>query len=777
MADSFWQIGLDDVSKPKTAFSIPGRGLFQFKVLPFGLSNSAQCLGRLMDLVLDSELEPNVFIYVDDIVICSNDIETHLGLVEKVVNKLVNAGLKANLEKSKFCQKEVRFLGYILGENGLRTDPDKIAAVVNFPAPKTIKELRRFIGMCGWYRRFIGNFATLIAPMSELLKTKKASVKTKLDQTSNIEDSVPFQQTSKPVANTIKSNQKFIWTKEADMAFIRAKEVLISAPVLVNPDYEKPFIIHADASDYGIGGVLSQEQPEGGEKPCAYFSIKLTSAQRKYTTTEKECLAVLLSVENFRPYVDGTEFTVVTDHSALLWLLNMKSPPSARLSRWILRLQGFDFKIIHRKGKEHVVPDALSRAPDPTIEIDTLDTDEQTSDKWFTGLCDKIMKNPEKYPDFKVEDTKLFKYCKQRNDFGDLDFLWKTVVPADMRKQLIFKSHDDCGHLGVFKTTHRLKQRYYWPRMQEDIEGYIRQCEPCKSSKDIRTTQKPPMGQAKQATEPWQVVSMDFVGKFPRSTQQNTQLLVIYDWYSKYVIAKPMRAALSQKLCDFLEYDVFLTYGVPQNIISDNGSQFTSKQFQSLLKKYNINHMPNARYHSQFNPAERVNGLIGSSIRCQLGSDHRKWDQNLRKITYAINTSVNAVTKVTPHYLNFGKELKISGDEYRHKDSTDVERYAHEKVEDLRKARDFVVKQMKESHERTKKRYDLRTREITYKPGDVVWRTNFQLSDATKDYCAKLGKRRVKCIVLRKIGTSCYELSDLSGKSLGIFHAKDICRE
>jgi RNase H-like domain found in reverse transcriptase/Reverse transcriptase (RNA-dependent DNA polymerase) len=257
MADSFWQIGLDDASKLKTAFSIPGRGLYHFKVLPFGLSNSVQCLGRLMDMVLNNEMEPNVFVYVDDIIICSEDIESHLCLLEKIATKLVEAGLKANLDKSKFCKKELRYLGYVLDEQGLRTDPNKVSAVINFPAPKTIKELRRFIGMCGWYRRFIKDFATLIASMSELLKTKNK----------------PSQPISGP-----KSTQKISWTKEAGEAFRKAKDVLVSAPVLVNPNYNKPFVIHADASDIGVGGVLSQEQAEEGEKPCAYFSAKLTSA-------------------------------------------------------------------------------------------------------------------------------------------------------------------------------------------------------------------------------------------------------------------------------------------------------------------------------------------------------------------------------------------------------------------------------------------------------------------------------------------------------------------
>jgi transposase InsO family protein len=754
MADSFWQIGLDEASKLKTAFSIPGRGLFHFKVLPFGLSNSAQCLGRLMDMVLNNEMEPNVFVYVDDIVICSEDLESHLDLLEKVAAKLVNAGLKANLDKSKFCKKELRYLGYVLDEQGLRTDPDKVSVVVNFPAPRTLKELRRFIGMCGWYRRFIGDFATPIAPMSELLKTKNNQ-----DQTS-----------THP-----KLPQKFIWTKEADEAFRKAKEVLVSAPVLVNPNYEKPFVIHADASDIGVGGVLSQEQPEGGEKPCAYFSAKLSGAERKYTTTEKECLGVLLSIENFRPYVEGTKFTVVTDHSALLWLLKMKTPPSPRLARWILRLQGFDFEVIHRKGKEHVVPDTLSRIPDEKLELCLLDSN-SSCDEWYLNLSKKICDNPEKYPEFRVEDNKIYKFCKSPNDFGDKDFLWKVVVPASLRTDIMQKAHEECGHLGVFKTSNRIRQRYYWPKLQEDVQAHIRNCDACKSSKDLRTTQRPPMGQQKIATRPWQIISMDFVGKFPRSTQQNTQLLVIYDWFSKYVIVKPMRAAQSQKLCDFLEYDVFLTHSVPQKIISDNGSQFTSKQFQSLLQKYNIKHAPNARYHSQHNPAERANGVIGAAIRCYLGSDHKKWDQELKRIVYAINTSVNAVTRVTPHYLVYGSEMKIDGNEYDEGGSTDEKKFGQEKAEDLDKARKFVVEQMKKSHESSKRRYDLRSREISYQPGEIVWRTNFQLSDATKDYSAKLGKRRIKCVVIRKTGNCCYELGDLNGKSLGIFHAKDICK-
>lgn len=228
------------------------------------------------------------------------------------------------------------------------------------------KEVKRFIGMSGWYRRFIENFSSVVAPITSLT-TKKAG--------------------------------KFEWNDEAENAFIKIKEALCSAPE-----------IHTDASDVGVGGVLVQGEGEN-EKVIGYMSHKLTTAQRKYSTTERECLAVLMAIEFYRPYIEGSRFKVITDHSSLLWLQKLKDP-AGRLGRWILKLQQYDFQIVHRKGRFNVVPDALIRA---FVNEISLATDEWKSDSWYNELRKKIELEPSKYPDFEIRDEQIYKHCA-RND-------------------------------------------------------------------------------------------------------------------------------------------------------------------------------------------------------------------------------------------------------------------------------------------------------------------------------------------------------------------------
>jgi transposase InsO family protein len=752
LKDAFWAIPLEESSKQKTAFVVPGKGLYQFRVLPFGLNCAAQALARLMDIVLGIDLEPHVFMYLDDIVICGETAMENMALLEVVTSRLEKAGLRVNLEKSHFCRKQITYLGYTLSENGLSINSEKVTPILDFPIPRNKRAVRRFLGMSGWYQRFIEDFSTIVAPITDLLSAK---------------------------------GEKIEWNQKADEAFHTIKGKLVQAPCLANADYTKQFSIHADASDRGCGGVLSQ-QHENGEKPVAFFSHKFSSAQRNYSTTEKECLAVVLSVEKFRPYVDGVRFTIITDHSSLLWLLNYKTPTSSRLARWVIRLQPYQFEIIHRKGKDHIVPDALSRIVETLhqpqavtisavkqVENNPTKTSSEV-DKWYEGLWKLIHESPDNYPEYKIEGNDLLKHCRVPNDLGDHDFTWKLVVSKAGRGKVIHENHDQTAHFGVYKTIRRIRQRFYWPGMHYDVERYINCCEICKASKIRRTNQEPPMGNQKVSSEPWQIISMDFVGKFPRSSHRNTQLLVIYDWYSKYAITKPMTAALAGKLCDFLEYEVFLLFGVPQFIISDNGSQFVSHQFNQLMQKYGVTHWPNARYHSQHNPAERVNGVLEDAIRCYLGEDQRHWDRHLKQITYALNTSISSVTQLTPHFINFGKELKIHGSEYPTKDHIDDPKdFANDKMEELARARDYIKERLTRSYETTKKRYNLRKRLREYKVGDVVWRKNFTLSDASKNYAAKLGKKYVKCKILKRIGTSCYELGDIQGRSLGVFSSKD----
>lgn len=280
---AFWQIEIDEDSRPYTAFTVPGRPLYQFRVMPFGLCNAAQRLCRLMDKVIPSRLKANVFVYLDDLLIINADFDTHMITLEKVAECLQNANLTIGRAKSLFCFKELRYLGFIIGGGMLKTDPDKIAAIQKIRLSRSTREVRSFLGTAGWYRKFIRNFAGRSAALTD----------------------------------TLKKNEKFIMTPAAIESFENLKHDLTTAPVLRHPDFSKRLFIQCDASDVGIGAVLFQKGDGDSEHPIAFYSQKLSNCQKKYTVTEKECLSAVMAIKRFRPYVELMKFTVITDHASL----------------------------------------------------------------------------------------------------------------------------------------------------------------------------------------------------------------------------------------------------------------------------------------------------------------------------------------------------------------------------------------------------------------------------------------------------------------------------
>lgn len=332
LKDAYWQIGLAEEAKPLTAFTVPGRPLYQFVVMPFAII--------------------------------------------RIAEQFKKANLTLNVSKSKFCVTEVNYLGYIIDNGGIKTDPEKVESIRNWPTPKNLKQVRGFLGLAGWYRRFINNFSSIVYPITEVLSTKK----------------------------------KFSWTTEVQKSFQEIKNLLTSAPILVNPDFSKKFYLHCDASDYGIGAVLVQLDDNGEEKPIAFMSKKLNTAQRNYSVTERECLAALEAIKKFRCYLELQEFEVITDHSSLVWLMKQQDL-TGRLARWVWKLQGFKFSISHRKGKHNVVPDALSRIP--CSEVDSLELTEPEidlnsihfNDDDYKALRQKITDNESKFPDLKIVDN------------------------------------------------------------------------------------------------------------------------------------------------------------------------------------------------------------------------------------------------------------------------------------------------------------------------------------------------------------------------------------
>lgn len=332
LKDAYLQIPLTERSKEKTAFFVKGHGVWQFITMPFGLVNCSATMQRLMDKLF-GDLDGMVFVYQDDLIIVNEDFTEHVRLLSVVEERLREANLSINFEKCGFCMQNMRYMGYVVDQSGLRPDPEKISCVLKVPLPKTVTELRRFLGMAGWYRRFIQSFAEMAAPLQDLLKGGG-------------------------------KGRKLVWNEEATKCFERLKLRLVSAPLLQPPDFTKEFIISCDASDGCVGGVLSQFVDEANkyDRPIAYASRKLRGPEVHYSTTEKECLAVVFCLEKFMEYVEGTTMTVHTDHSALTWLFKQKEL-SGRLARWVLSLQQHDMKLKHLKGKNNVVADAISRFP------------------------------------------------------------------------------------------------------------------------------------------------------------------------------------------------------------------------------------------------------------------------------------------------------------------------------------------------------------------------------------------------------------------------------
>lgn len=739
---AYWTIPMAESSRQFTAFTIPNRGLFQFRRMPFGLHGAPGTWQRFLDTTLGVDLEKHVFTYLDDIIICTQTFEQHIEVLREVLKRLLNAGLTLNREKCHFCKSELRYLGYVVNEHGLLVDPDKIKAILDLNPPTNVAELRRVLGICGWYRRFLKNFSDVTAPLRALLH----------------------------------KGQKFIWTNECTKSFETIKDALVSAPILSCPNFDNPFVIQTDASSYGLGAVLSQSY-EDGEKVISYISRSLTKQEQNYSTTERECLAVLFAIEKFRPYIEGTKFTIITDHYSLKWLNSIKDP-IGRIARWAVRLQQYNFDIIHRKGKEHVVPDTLSRSVERVEQIDV------TPDTWYVGLRRKIQDKPHHYPLWRLDDdSKLYKLLGPRYpELTPEADCWKLVIPKPQRDDIIKEFHDPPlrGHLGVYKTAARIMDKYYWPGLKSDVARYVRNCRVCLSTKP---EQKKQIGHMLSLTptvsQPWELISVDIVGPLPRSPRGHSYILVVADCFSKFTLLFPLRQATAPSIVKILEDHVILVFGSPKTIIADNGVQFRSKLFTELANTYSIKVAFTAKYHPQANPVERINRVIKTMLSAYTTDNHRDWDRHLAKVGYAIRSARHEVTGLTPNFINFGRELPISGSRGdaidEHNIAIDRSTNFEARSRLLLKVFEDVKKRLKAAYKKSERIYNLRRREDKFHVGQQVWRRNHVLSNAAQHITAKLAPRYVGPLTIyRTLSPWTYQLIDDNNKDCGVWSAKDL---
>lgn len=756
---AYWQVSVSEASRPLTAFVVPNRGLFQFKRMPFGLHNAPATWQRLMDEVLGPELEPHVFVYLDDIVIVTQTFEQHLIVLEEVLRRLSDANITISWDKCQFCRKEMRYLGYVVDARGLQVDREKVAAMLELPRPQTVKEVRRVVGTFSWYRRFVPEFASIVAPLSAL--TKK--------------------------------NRKFVWTSECEESFRKIKERLVEAPILSCPDYSLPFSVQTDASAYGIGAVLTQPHPTGDRVIC-YLSRSLSKLERNYSTTERECLAVIWAIEKLRPYIEGIHFEVVTDHYSLKWLQHLKDP-LGRLARWSVRLQQFDFSVTHRRGKDMVVPDMLSRSvplinlvdvqkANPRDPVATVpDNSASHSDKWWKKMVEAVANTPLKFPTWRLTNGQLYKYVKQ--DYPALTphgECWKLVVPKKERIATLRSAHDSplAGHMGVYKTYARLAEKYYWPKMRSDVASFVRRCSLCMAHKPDHRTPKDMMVSHAKPSRPWEMVSTDLMGPLPRSLKGMTYILVVTDYFSKFSMVFPLRNSNATTVIKNIEENVFLVFGVPRVVLCDNGPQFRGKEFRKFIDNYKCKVKWNANYHPRANPTERQNATIKTMLAIYVHENHRTWDQELPKLACALRTAKQETTKLTPYFINFGRNMCLSGADY---DSLDPPSSELETTPDpITRNESFktmfadVKRRLELAGKKTVERYNLRRRLEEYLPNQLVWRKNYVLSDAAKYFTKKLAPKYLGPFQIHKrISPWTYVLRTPDGDVLpGAWHIKDL---
>ncbi|KAF6214569.1 hypothetical protein GE061_009312 [Apolygus lucorum] len=739
LKSAFFQLELEELSRPVTAFVVPRRGLWQFRRMPFGLKNSGATFQRLIESVIGHDLQPHCFSYLDDLVVATETWEDHVRVLSEVIDRLRNANLTVNYEKCELFKSKLVYLGFVVGPNGLEACQDKVKAIAEFPRLNSQREVRRFLGLASYYRRFVPGFSKTAGPLSNLLR----------------------------------KNQRFIWTLDCERAFAELKEKLTTSPVLAMPDYSLPFTVQTDASLLGLGAVLTQQFPEG-ERVIAYASRSLSSAERKFSVIELECLAVLWAIKHWRQYLELTEFTVITDQQALKWLNELKEP-SPRLARWAIELQSHNYHIVYRKGKYNRA-DALSRAP-IEVEVNTLDFQAETADRWFVDMRRKIVQNPDQYPLWRVEGDSVMKYVPGRDDLVPS---WKLLVPRGQRQKLMEENHNTphSGHFGVYKTLNRLAEDYYWPKMRRDVQRFVAQCRICCAFKAPNTRQHGLMGRH-IVSEPWQLLAVDISGPYPGSPRRNKFLLSVQDVFSKFLLIFPMTDSTAAKVSKILDEQVFDLFGVPRSIICDNGSQFTSREFVNLMEARAIKIRHTALYHAQADPVERAHRELKRMMASFMSTrSHGRWDEHLSRFRLALNTSVSLATGFAPSSVLLGYRVKPNNRELQGEDYNELgepDEHVRRNLERWQDIKDQTKKMLDKQFLRNQKQYDAKRKDLQLSIGDLVWRRNYVKSSAVDKLTKKLapkfvGPRRV----VARHGHNVYELQNLDGVADGQWHVKDL---
>ena len=593
----------------KTAFNTP-LGHFEYLVMPFGLTNAPAVFQALINDVLRDFINRFVVVYLDDILIYSGSMEEHISHVCQVLTRLLENRLFVKAEKCDFHVDTVSFLGYIIQSGSIKPDPEKIRAVEEWPVPKSRKELQRFLGFANFYRRFIRDYSKVASPLTRLTSV----------------------------------NVTFCWSPEAHKAFLKLKHLFSSAPILVQPESSKQFIVEVDAFDAGVGAVLSQYVgPENCLHPCAFFSRRLSPTECNYDIGNRELLAVKLALEEWRHWLEGAEkpFVVWTDHKNLTYIQTAKRLNS-RQARWAFFFSRFNFTLTYRPGSRNIKPDALSR----------LYSSEDCSSNPYSILPSgrfiaQLSWGIEKV----VRDAQLLQPDPGNGPANCL------FVPDSVRSQVLQWIHTSpfACHPGYKRTLELLKRHFFWPKMDQDTREFVAACTTCARSKASHRAPSGLLHPLPIPGRPWSHIAMDFVTGLPAS-RGNTVILTIVDRFSKSVhfvaLSKLPTALMTAEL---LVDHVVRLHGIPSDIVSDRGPQFVSRVWKAFCKAMGATASLSSGYHPQTNgQTERTNQDLEAALRCMAEANPTTWSSHLTWVEYSHNSLVSSATGVSPFEASLG---------------------------------------------------------------------------------------------------------------------------
>lgn len=716
---AFHKIRMHPDSRDLTTFRTR-YGSYKYNVMPFGLCNGPSTFQHYINDALMDCLDRFCSVFVDDILIYSKSKAEHRQHVREVLKRLQEVGLQADLKKCEFEVTETRFLGLVVSREGIKMDPAKIQAILEWKAPSTVKGVQSFLGLCNYYRRFIRSYSNTARPLTDLTRKDRA----------------------------------WEWTPKCQDAFERLKKAIHSDPVLQHFDPKKTTYIEVDSSDFVSGGVMMQKDDGGRLHPVAFFSKKLSPAECNYTIYDKELLAIVRAFEEWRPECIGTAtpIQVFTDHETLKTFTESKQL-SRRQVRWAEKLQDYNFVILPVPGAQNQRADALSRR-----EQDWP----QSADDDRVMFMNRPLLSKEQFPEhteplslapLELPAQPLVERLRNANqnapelheqralaeagsdnwkmEQGLLLFNGRLVVPTDnsLKVELLREAHDKpaSGHPGERRTWDLLRQRYYWKAMKKEVQQYVRNCHSCKRAKHSNYQYHGLLKPLPIPHRPWKDISCDFVVRLPYS-QGKDAVLVVVDRFTKMRHFIPCNTATtSEQTAELFRNHIWKHHGLPESIVSDRGPQFVSDFWKELCHILGIQVKLSTAYHPETDgQSENANKGMETYLRHFINHHQDDWTSWIASAEYAANANTSASSTVSPFFAVYGYEPRLSFDWRVTSVSTDETRnWNHERAREMINKMEGIwnhcKKQLQKSQEVQARNANRSRKDVTFEIGDKVF--------------------------------------------------------